>query len=89
MGLHKLPNGATAPLEALSKTESRHMRKLIARVMNAFYRHPGLWGHRMQQGGSGAPTPRALEAPDKGRIHAAQGPGVAPPPARGAGTCSC
>ena len=42
MDLHKLPNGATAPLEALSKTESRHMRKLIARVMNAFYRHPGL-----------------------------------------------
>ena len=58
---------------ALSKTESLNMRELIARVMNAFCKHPELRGHVVQQGGSRALIPLALEGTDKGRIHAAQG----------------
>ena len=65
--------GATSALVALSKTESLNMRELIARVMNAFCKHPELRGHVVQQGGSKALIPLALEGTDKGRIHAAQG----------------
>ena len=66
--------GATSALVALSKTESLNMRELIARVMNAFCKHPERWGQVVQQGGRRALIPLALDGTDKGRIHAAQGP---------------
>ena len=57
---------------ALSKTESMNMRELIGRVMNAICKHPELRGLVVQQGGSKALIPLALEGTDKGRVVAAQ-----------------
>merc|ERR1712013_641790 len=61
----------TAPV-ALAKTESLNMRELIGRVMNAICKHAELRGLVVQQGGSKALIPLALEGTDKGRIVSAQ-----------------
>ena len=64
--------GATSALVALSKTESKNMKELIARVVNAFCQHSELRGMVVQQGGSKALVPIALEGTDKGKRAAAQ-----------------
>jgi len=64
--------GVTSALVALSKTESLNMRELIGRVMNAICKHAELRGLVVQQGGSKALIPLALEGTDKGRVVAAQ-----------------
>ena len=48
-------------------------------MRNAFSKPPELWGQVVQQGGSRALIPQALEGTDKGRIHAVQGPAIAFP----------
>jgi len=64
--------GVTSALVALAKTESLNMRELIGRVMNAICKHAELRGLVVQQGGSKALIPLALEGTDKGRVVAAQ-----------------
>ena len=64
--------GVTTALVALAKTESLNMRELIGRVMNAICKHAELRGLVVQQGGSKALIPLALEGTDKGRVVAAQ-----------------
>ena len=64
--------GATSALVALSKTESKNMKELIARVINAFCQHHELRGLVVQQGGSKALVPIALEGTEKGQKAAAQ-----------------
>ena len=64
--------GATSALAALAKTESKNMKELIARVMNAFCQHQELRGLVVQQGGSKALVPIALSSTDKGERAAAQ-----------------
>ena len=56
--------GVTSALSALSKTESLNMRELIGRVLNAICKHADLV---VQQGGSKALVPLALEGTDMGR----------------------
>ena len=63
--------GATSALVALSKTDSKNMKELIARVINAFCKHAELRGLVVQQGGSKALIPVALEGTDKGKRAAA------------------
>jgi hypothetical protein len=57
---------------ALSKTESKNMKELIARVLNAFCKHADLRGLVVQQGGSKALVPIALNCTEKGERAAAQ-----------------
>ena len=64
--------GATSALVALSKTESQNMKELIARVINAFCKHQELRGLVVQQGGSKALVPIALNCTEKGQRAAAQ-----------------
>jgi len=64
--------GATSALAALAKTESKNMKELIARVINAFCQHQELRGLVVQQGGSKALVPIALESTEKGERAAAQ-----------------
>lgn len=64
--------GATSALVALSKTESKNMKELIARVINAFCKHHELRGLVVQQGGSKALVPIALNCTEKGQREAAQ-----------------
>jgi len=64
--------GATSALAALSKTESKNMKELIARVLNAFCQHQELRGLVVQQGGSKALVPIALNSTEKGERAAAQ-----------------
>ena len=64
--------GATSALAALAKTESKNMKELIARVMNAFCQHQELRGLVVQQGGSKALIPIALNSTEKGERAAAQ-----------------
>merc|ERR550519_2935669 len=64
--------GATSALAVLSKTESKNMKELIARVLNAFCKHADLRGLVVQQGGSKALVPLALECTEKGENEAAQ-----------------
>lgn len=64
--------GATSALVALSKTESQNMKELIARVINAFCKHQELRGLVVQQGGSRALVPIALNCTEKGQRAAAQ-----------------
>merc|ERR1719283_344024 len=64
--------GVTTALVALAKTESLNMRELIGRVMNAICKHAELRGLVVQQGGSKALVPLALEGTDMGRRVAAQ-----------------
>jgi len=49
------------------------MKELIARVLNAFCKHADLRGLVVQQGGSKALVPLALECTEKGENEAAQG----------------
>jgi len=65
--------GATSALVSLSKTDSKNMKELIARVINAFCKHAELRGLVVQQGGSKALIPVALEGTEKGKRAAAQG----------------
>jgi len=60
-------------LVALSKTESKNMKELIARVLNAFCKHQENRGLVVQQGGSKALVPIALDCTEKGQRAAAQG----------------
>jgi len=64
--------GATSALSALAKTESKNMRELIARVLNAFCQHQELRGLVVQQGGSKALVSIALESTEKGERAASQ-----------------
>ena len=64
--------GATSALSALAKTESKNMKDLIARVLNAFCQHQDLRGLVVQQGGSKALIPIALDSTEKGERAAAQ-----------------
>jgi len=64
--------GATSALAALSKTESKNMKELIARVLNAFCQHQELRGLVVQQGGSKALVPIALSSTETGERAAAQ-----------------
>lgn len=63
--------GATSALVSLSKTDSKNMKELIARVINAFCKHAELRGLVVQQGGSKALIPVALEGTPKGKRAAA------------------
>merc|ERR1719158_1316375 len=65
--------GATSALAVLAKTESKNMKELIARVLCAFCAHADLRGLVVQQGGSKALVPIALECTEKGETAAAQG----------------
>jgi len=80
--------GVTSALVSLSKTESNNMRELIARVLNAVCKHAELRGLVVQQGGSKALIPLALDGTDKGtrcaasalaRIGITQDPAIAFP----------
>ena len=64
--------GVTSALVSLSKTESHNLRELIARVLNAFCQHQDLRGLVVQQGGSKALIPIALDSTEKGERAAAQ-----------------
>merc|ERR1711874_831645 len=64
--------GATSALAVLSKTESKNMKELIARVLNAFCKHADLRGLVVQQGGSKALIPIALDSTEKGERAAGQ-----------------
>jgi len=64
--------GATSALAVLAKTESKNMKELIARVLCAFCAHADLRGLVVQQGGSKALVPIALECTEKGEVAAAQ-----------------
>ena len=64
--------GATSALAVLSKTESKNMKELIARVLNAFCQHADLRGLVVQQGGSKALVAIALDCTEKGETAAAQ-----------------
>ena len=57
---------------ALSKNDSKNIKELIARVLNAICKFPELRGIVVQQGGSKALLPLALEGTNKGKRHAAQ-----------------
>jgi len=80
--------GVTSALVSLSKTESHNMRELIARILNAICKHAELRGLVVQQGGSKALIPLALDGTDKGtrcaasalsRIGITQDPAIAFP----------
>jgi len=80
--------GVTSALVSLSKTESHNMRELISRILNAICKHADLRGLVVQQGGSKALIPLALEGTDKGtrcaasalsRIGITQDPAIAFP----------
>lgn len=64
--------GATSALVALSKTESKNIKELICRVINAICKFAELRGEVVQQGGSKALVGMALEGTEKGMRHAAQ-----------------
>ncbi|XP_022248788.1 protein unc-45 homolog B-like [Limulus polyphemus] len=65
-------SGITSALVALSKTESKSSRELIARVFNAMCEQKELRGTVVQQGGAKILLNLALEGTDKGKIFAAQ-----------------
>ncbi|XP_076344799.1 unc-45 myosin chaperone isoform X2 [Tachypleus tridentatus] len=65
-------SGITSALVALSKTESKSSRELIARVFNAMCEQKELRGTVVQQGGAKVLLNLALEGTDKGKLFAAQ-----------------
>lgn len=65
-------SGVTVALVALSTTESKNSREMIARVFNAICEHQELRGHVVQQGGAKALLKLALENTDNGKTIAAQ-----------------
>jgi len=64
--------GVASALVALVKNESKNIKELIARVLNAICKFSDLRGIVVQQGGSKALLPLALEGTPKGKRHAAQ-----------------
>ena len=64
--------GVASALVALSKNDSKNIKELIARVLNAICKFPELRGIVVQQGGSKSLLPLALEGTNKGKRHAAQ-----------------
>ena len=54
------------------KTDSKNIKELIARVLNALCKHADLRGLVVQQGGSKSLIPLALEGTEKGMRQAAQ-----------------
>uniref|UniRef100_A0A1B6DYT4 UNC-45/Cro1/She4 central domain-containing protein n=1 Tax=Clastoptera arizonana TaxID=38151 RepID=A0A1B6DYT4_9HEMI len=64
--------GITSALITLSKTESHNTKELIARIFNAICGQQELRGIVVQQGGTKALLPMALEGTDKGKKQAAQ-----------------
>ncbi len=62
----------TSALVALSKTESKNIQELIARVLNAICKHADLRGLAVQQGATKALAALALEGTEKGKRQAAQ-----------------
>merc|ERR1712038_1196369 len=65
-------SGITYALVALSKTESKNIKELISRVLNAVCGHAELRGYVVQQGGSKALVGLALDGTEKGKRKAAQ-----------------
>merc|ERR1712198_658158 len=64
--------GATSALAALSKTESKNMKELISRVLNAICKFAELRGLVVQQGGSKILCQMAVDGTEKGMRNAAQ-----------------
>ncbi|XP_014208600.1 protein unc-45 homolog B [Copidosoma floridanum] len=64
--------GVTTALVALSKTDSKNSKELIARVFNALCSVVDVRGIIVQQGGAKALLPLALDSTDKGKKQAAQ-----------------
>lgn len=64
--------GVTTALVALSKTQSDNSKELISRVFNALCSQQELRGAVVQQGGTKALLPMALEGTANGKKHAAQ-----------------
>jgi len=65
-------SGITYALVALCKTESKNIKELISRVLNAICKNPELRGLVVQQGGSKALCSMALEGNEKGMRQASQ-----------------
>ncbi|GIY72086.1 protein unc-45 homolog B [Caerostris darwini] len=65
-------SGVTIALVALSKTESKNCKEMIARVFNAICEQQELRGAVVQQGGAKVLVNLALEGTDKGKLTAAQ-----------------
>jgi len=64
--------GMTSALVALSKTESKNLKELISRVLNAICKFAELRGLVVQQGGSKILCQMAVDGTEKGMRHAAQ-----------------
>jgi len=64
--------GMTSALVALSKTESKNLKELISRVLNAICKFPELRGLVVQQGGSKILCQIAVDGNEKGMRNAAQ-----------------
>ena len=64
--------GVTSALVSLSKTESKNLKELISRVMNAICKFSELRGLLVQQGGSKVLCQLAVDGTEKGMRHAAQ-----------------
>ena len=64
--------GVTTALVALAKTESKNLKELIGRVLNAICKHRDLRGLVVQQGGSKVLVQLALDGTDKGKRTAAR-----------------
>ncbi|XP_011870824.1 PREDICTED: protein unc-45 homolog B [Vollenhovia emeryi] len=64
--------GVTSALVSLAKTESQNSRELIARVFNAICSQQEVRGIVVQQGGTKALLPLALDGTDKGKKQASQ-----------------
>ncbi|KYM75847.1 Protein unc-45 like protein A [Atta colombica] len=64
--------GVTSALVSLAKTESQNSKELIARVFNAICSQQEVRGMIVQQGGTKALLPLALDGTDKGKKQASQ-----------------
>lgn len=64
--------GITSALVALGKAESKNIRELIGRVLNAVCKHKELRGLVVQQGGTKLLANLALDGTEKGMRQAAQ-----------------
>jgi len=64
--------GVTSALVSLAKTDSQNSKELIARVFNAICSQQEVRGMVVQQGGTKALLPLALDGTDKGKKQASQ-----------------
>lgn len=64
--------GITSALVSLANTESKNIKELIARVLNAVCKFPDLRGLVVQQGGSKVLCKLAVDGTEKGMRHSAQ-----------------